>query len=153
MNLSNRLRRIVCSECESSRVFGPEEMLTHLRGAGMLRRDAKPLFEIVIELFTGHLANMNCEACGSASLQFGEWKDDFDDWGDARLCEVCKQEIPPERLEIFPDEVRCAACKDKPMADEAEFCSFCGGLLVTRKSSGTGITRYRSVCSDCGKNG
>lgn len=152
MNLADRLRRLRCLDCDSCRVIGPEEMLAQLRGWGMLRRDAKPDPKIILELFSNHIQQLRCPDCGRSGVVL-ELAADDEDWGDARYCEVCNQKIPVERLEIFPDETVCAPCKGKPNPkEEDDFCPYCGGIVKATSSQGAGISRYRMVCTDCGRS-
>ncbi len=153
MNSALRLKSITCTSCDDRRIVGSEEMAKRLRASGKLRRDAKPDSQLVLELFLQELASESCTQCGCRSFTVSDYEMDENDWGDPILCEVCKKEVPPERLEIFPNEKRCAACKGKPAVDEEqpEFCDSCGGLMVLRQRGGAGITAYAMVCSDCGR--
>ena len=38
------------------------------------------------------------------------------DWQSAVLCEVCRQPIPPERIEALPGVKRCVACQGRTEA-------------------------------------
>ena len=151
MNLSERLRQLECGGCGWRKVFGPEEMAERLRTVGKLRREAKPEWQMVFELFRLEAQNISCSSCGQQEMKVGPVSDDFDDWGQAKKCEVCKANIPPERLEIFPESTRCAKCQDAP-STERDFCDFCGGVMQISTSRGPGISRYRAVCSDCGRS-
>jgi DNA-directed RNA polymerase subunit M/transcription elongation factor TFIIS len=152
MKLSERLKTLSCEACGERKIVGPEEMLACLRAAGKLRRDASPDPNLVLELFQQQVANESCKNCGANSLSLANIETDADEWGDPVSCEVCNAIIPPERLEIFPNAKRCAACKDKPAVDEdPEFCPSCGGLLVMRQRGGAGIVRYVMSCTDCGR--
>ena len=51
MNLNERIKRLCCRQCDWQRIYGPEEMLGHLRASGRFRRDACPDPDIVVELF------------------------------------------------------------------------------------------------------
>ena len=74
-----------------------------------------------------------------------------DDWQQAVICQICREPIPPERLEVFPNSIRCAKCQD--LADRGaepvppEYCPKCGALLEMRVSRGGGITRYKQFCT------
>jgi predicted RNA-binding Zn-ribbon protein involved in translation (DUF1610 family) len=152
MNLNERLRRIRCSECGWQRVWGPEEMQQQLRAHGQLKRATNPEPELVRELLARLLPQIGCPDCGATELGWSTQLEDFEDWGDAKACEVCKQIIPAERLEVFPQATRCAACQDKPApaTEDADFCPRCGGLLAVRQQRGSGISRYVVSCADCG---
>lgn len=150
MNLADFLREIQCRHCPWRRVWGPDEMIEQLRYLGSMRRNAKPDPDFLIQLFEGKLREITCPDCGSLGLVSREFKHE-DDWGDARSCEICRQSIPAERLEIFPDITRCAGCQEKPAArSEDDFCPKCGGLTRVQSSSGGGVSRYRTRCTDCG---
>ena len=147
------LKTVSCDSCGDRSIVGSAEMAKQLRAWGKFRREAEADREFIVELFLNEITSRSCEKCGASPLSINDFAFDEDDWGDPVLCEVCKLEIPAERLEIFPNEKRCAKCKDKPDADEPEFCASCGGLMVLRQRGGAGISRYQMVCSDCGRNG
>jgi predicted RNA-binding Zn-ribbon protein involved in translation (DUF1610 family) len=155
MNLNERLRRVRCNACSWQRVWGPEEMQQQLRAQGQLRRAPKPEPDLVLALLERALPNLPCPDCGDQKLSWSTQLEDFDDWGDVKRCELCKQVIPAERLEIFPKSTRCAACQDQPTpaTHESDYCPRCGGLLQLRRHSGSGLSRYIVACSDCGFRG
>lgn len=155
MELSKYLRRLTCPKCDWSRVFGPAEMKLELQQRGMQKRDPNPDYELILELFLHHLHSIPCPDCRTRGLLAGVPETDEDaDWGDARHCEICREVIPPERLEIFPDSTRCAACKDKPSAPTADdFCPRCGNFLQVGQATGGGVSRYVMRCSACGFRG
>ena len=146
--------RLTCRRCGCEQVCGIEELTKRLRAAGMLRREAKPDRDVVIELFNTSVSQFSCDECNQAGLAIEPAEID-DDWGDTRRCEVCKSVIPAERLEIFPDAKRCVNCEasgaELDEREEADFCRFCGGLMTLRQTGGNGITRHKMVCSDCGR--
>ncbi|MDG2383633.1 MAG: hypothetical protein P8N76_18315 [Pirellulaceae bacterium] len=149
MATNDILRQLRCPICNQRKLCGPEEMLQILRDAGMLRREAKPDWPIMLELFSHHCQNLRCRDCGHNELLLEEARDDFD-FDDSRACEVCRKLIPPERIEIFPNAQRCATCQDKPSTQADDFCSRCGGLVSVRTQGGAGVSRYVAVCADCG---
>ena len=117
-----------------------------------MRREKDPDETIVAELFADAAPLMTCPACKSRGLHIDARDvDDDSDWQTAVLCEICRQPIPPERLEILPGTRRCVACQGKAergqLADEPEFCPKCGSLVELRVSRGAGITRYKSFCT------
>jgi hypothetical protein len=78
--------------------------------------------------------------------------DDADDWQAAVLCEICREPIDPERMEAIPKTKRCAACQGKAesgsLSDiEPDYCPNCGAFVEVRVSRGSGITRYKRVCT------
>jgi hypothetical protein len=151
MNLNEYLRQVRCQRCPWNAVWGPEELLAALRQLGMLRRDGQPAPQLILQLAEANAGRLHCQTCQQPGLQLAPWTDDFDDDQTVRACEVCGQPISPERLEVFPKATRCAACQDKPIArDEESFCPRCGSLWQVTLAGGTGVTRYRMVCPDCG---
>ena len=143
------LKQLRCPHCNDRRIVGPEEMIEALRAVGKLRREAKPDWGMLLALFENEVATMRCKGCTMTGLILEAARDDFD-FQDSKSCEVCGQMIPAERLEIFPDVTRCAACQDKPTANADDYCSHCGGIVQVRTHGGAGVSRYVAVCSDCG---
>ncbi len=147
-------KRIFCESCGAGQVCGPLEAADLLRSRGMLRRESEPDDAMVAHLLENSLPQLRCPSCDGQGLvedkTFQPHQDGWDDWGEVKkACEICKQDIPPERLEIFPDETRCAACKDAPEpTDEADYCTRCGSILTIRSAS-QGLTKYKSYCPSC----
>jgi hypothetical protein len=133
------------------RRIGVDGMLEQLRASGFLRRDPRPDPRVVVELFTNQLARMQCAECGATQMRLAPWDSGEDPWNDARVCEVCRQPIPRERLDLFPEVTRCAQCMHLPEGSGEEYCRVCGGLMTLKQTRGGGITRYRMVCSECGR--
>jgi len=130
-------------------------MADWLRRARRLKREKDPEPGFVVELFKSAAGRFSCLECGAVGLQAGTPREDEEDWGVSRPCEVCGRPVGAERLEIFPDTRVCASCKQKeerngPSA-EPEYCPRCGGLMHVQPSRRAGISRYVFVCSDCGK--
>jgi len=142
-----------CDSCNWQTTCGEEEIARRLRALGLLRRTAHPPEDLVRELLATNAQRLVCDQCNTAGLAFSEpeQSDDEGDWQQAVVCEVCRQPIPPERVEIFPDACRCVGCQD--VADrgaepeELEFCEKCGSLVELRVSRGGGITRYKRFCT------
>ena len=145
---------LACPHCGKDAICSLLEMITRLRDGGMLRRAAKPETALVVELFTSSAAVFNCEGCGHAGLTV-QPADIDDDWGEGPKCEVCGCAIPAERLQVFPGTRRCVPCQasgaQPDVREAADFCTYCGGLMTMRQSGASGITRYKMVCSDCGR--
>lgn len=143
---------LTCHDCQQAQRCGLEEMLRRLQGLGMLRRESRPAPDLICELFTANLTRMKCDHCGGQTLKLETAADDFTDWDDTVPCELCRQPIPRERLELFPHETRCAKCRDAgPISEDApEFCPNCGDILRVQSSRTPGITRYVQVCRACG---
>ena len=129
-------------------------MLEFVQLRGMLRRDAKPEFDLLRELLFTLLGEIPCAECGGLGASM---HDDWDDeWSIHIYCEGCKAVIAAERLEVFPYTKLCPQCQSDLEAGGApgaatEYCSHCGGILKLRKRSGKGLAGYQMVCTDCGK--
>jgi ssDNA-binding Zn-finger/Zn-ribbon topoisomerase 1 len=154
---------LACDKCGWRTVCGEEELARRLRTLGLLRRSPHPPEELVGELLRVNVHRLACDACHQVGLIIGEAGDgrrpgsapfadeDDGDWQQAVICQICRQPIPPERLEVFPDATRCAKCQS--IADRGaepappEFCPKCGALLEMRVSRGGGITRYKQFCT------
>jgi Prokaryotic dksA/traR C4-type zinc finger len=145
---------LVCRRCGWRTVSGREDAIARLRLIGQLRRDRDPEDAIVSELFVESAPRMTCPVCKEKSLYTRPADEQLDDgdWQAAMRCEVCRQPIPPERLEAIPGAERCSACQSKAETgqltdDEPEYCPQCGALVELRVSRGGGITRYKRFCT------
>jgi hypothetical protein len=145
---------LVCRSCEWRTVCGREDAIGRLRLIGMLRRDPDPDEELLKALFFEAAPRMTCPICKEKRLHAVEYNpadDDFDDWQAAVLCEMCRQPIPPERVEALPGVKRCVACQGRSESgvtdEEPDYCPRCGSLVEIRASRGSGITRYRRFCT------
>lgn len=150
MAANELLRQLRCIHCNDRRICGPEDMLDELRRMGKLRREAKPDIQIILELIEHEAASLRCRACSQYGMIVEDPSDDFD-FPDGRSCEVCRQLIPTERLEVFPDATRCAQCQDKPTPQGDDYCVRCGGRVEVRSHQGAGVARYVAICSECGQ--
>jgi hypothetical protein len=146
---------LVCPRCQRRETLTPDQLLTRLRAAGLLRRAIAPEPEEIFELAQASAARLACEACGHVGLAFQETviEDDGDDWGDPKPCERCGALIPAERLELFPNTTLCVPCQQlsERGADTgpAEYCPRCGNVMQLRKARGSGIARYVMECPAC----
>ena len=144
---------LTCRRCGWRTVCGREDAVARLRLIGLLRRERAAADELVEALFVEAAPRMTCPICKEKQLAAQPLADDAaDDWQAAVLCEVCRELIPSERLEAIPGAKRCAACAAKAEAGqlteiEPEYCPHCGSLVEVRVSRGTGITRYKRVCT------
>ena len=144
---------LTCRRCGWRTVCGRDDAVARLRLIGLLRREPDPDDDLVAELFVEAAPRMTCPVCKEKSLRTTlEEEGGDDDWQAAMLCEVCRQPIPPERLEAVPGTKRCARCQELAesgdlAATEPEYCPSCGALMETRVSRGSGITRYKRVCT------
>lgn len=147
-------RELTCTDCGWRTVCGPDDIAMRLRLIGLLRRDKNPDESILAELLAQSSSRMTCPACKRIGLKAGEPSTDEneEDWQAAVLCEICRQAIAPERLEVFPDSKRCVSCQGKAETgtlpdDDPEFCPRCGALVEIRVSRGSGLTRYKRFCT------
>ena len=127
--------------------------MARLRLVGQLRRDKNPDDAIVLALLSESAPRMTCPGCKAIGLAVSDVDelDDDGDWQAAVLCEICRQPIDPERLEVLPEARRCTDCQHKSETgtlpdDDPEFCPRCGALVELRVSRG-GITRYKRFCT------
>jgi Prokaryotic dksA/traR C4-type zinc finger len=157
LDLRRRLRvfsyQLNCRRCGWRTVCGPDDAVARLRLIGLLRREPDPGDDLVAELLVEAAPRMSCPTCKEKALSASP-TDVGDDapWQAAALCEVCRAPIPPERLEAVPDAKRCTACQGKAEAGqfpdaEPDYCPHCGALVELRVSRGSGITRYRRLCT------
>ncbi len=142
-----------CPACDWRGRCGLDELLRRLRDLGMLRREAHPSTDTILELIQIRSADLTCDNCQRHGLSLEELDDDFDDWDAGRLCEICQQPLAPERLQLFPDARRCATCSTDVDTDEPDFCPRCGACLSLKTSRGNGVARYQMRCPDCGWQG
>ena len=142
-----------CTGCGQVR---GEELEGLLRSAGHLRRQANPDVDVMWELLTAIKPSLSCDACGAAEVKVEHdvWEDEGEGWLEAKFCQRCRNAIPPERVELFPDEVLCAACRnadDKGEQDSFSFCSRCGSHTELRPRTTSGVTRFVVFCPTCGR--
>jgi Zn finger protein HypA/HybF involved in hydrogenase expression len=146
---------LTCRNCKWRTVWGLDDAVARLRIIGQLRREREPDEQIVAALLMESAPRMTCPLCKEKALfarQSLESDNEADDWQAAVLCEICREPIDPERLEAIPGTKRCAACATKAEAGQLEeiepdYCPNCGGLIEVRVSRGSGITRYKRVCT------
>jgi hypothetical protein len=148
---------LACAKCGWRTTCGEDELARRLRTLGLLRRSPHPPTELVSELLKVNIHRLACDACHHTGLygptvSAGSESDDDDgDWQQARICEVCREPISPDRLEVFPTAKRCAKCQDLAdrgaEPDPIEYCPKCGEVLEMRVSGGGGITRYKQFCT------
>jgi hypothetical protein len=144
---------LTCPACSWRTICGEAEIVRRLRQLGLFRRATEPPEEIVREMLRTHGHRLPCDHCGATGLAIRLGADDSDaaEWEQVILCEICRQPIPPQRLEIVPTATRCTACQDA--ADrgasqvEPEYCPRCGAILELRVSRAGGLTRYKQWCT------
>lgn len=144
---------LICRECGWQTVCGHNDAIARLRIIGLLRRNRDPDEDVVAALLVEAAPRMTCPLCKEKRLFARPTEDDAaSDWQAAVLCEVCREPIDPERMEAIPGTTRCAACQGKTESGqlaeiEPDFCPHCGALIEVRVSRGSGITRYKRVCT------
>ncbi len=158
--------RATCVHCGVSETWRPAETAEALQRHGMLKRSAADDVGLLWELLAATAPRLRCTHCEQEGLQVvrlahrpvagdagqSNHDDDFSAWPEARACRGCRQPIPAERLELFPHEVLCAACKDaaaaSPELSEDDFCPRCGDRLQVRLSQGR-TANYQLTCPSC----
>jgi hypothetical protein len=146
---------LTCRNCGWRTVCGRDDAVARLRIVGQLRREREPQEDLVATLFVEAALTMTCPICKEKSL-FARPSQGLDeepgDWQSAVLCEICREPIALERLEAIPKTKRCAICTTKAESGqlteiEPDYCPNCGALVEVRVSRGSGITRYKRVCT------
>jgi hypothetical protein len=117
---------VICRNCAWRTVCGRDDAIARLRLIGLLRRDPDPVDELVATLLLESAPRMTCPICKEKQLHArsadAEEGDDGD-WQAAVLCEICRQPIPPERLEALSDTKRCVGCQGKVEANPVNHTS------------------------------
>ena len=146
---------LICRNCGWRTVCGRDDAVARLRIAGKLRRAREPEDDFVETLLVETAPQMTCPLCKEKTLFARPCQgsdDEGGDWQTAALCEMCREPIAPERLEAIPNTKRCQSCAAKVESGqlddiEPDFCPNCGALVEVRVSRGSGITRYKRVCT------
>jgi hypothetical protein len=145
---------LTCRNCGWRTVCGTVDAAARLRLLGSLQDERDPNEPTLATMLVESAPRMTCPLCKEKRLTAtpSHATDDFDDWQQAVLCDVCRKPIDPERLEAVPNARRCAACQGRAEAgvladEEPEYCPQCGALLELRVSRGRGITRYKRFCT------
>ena len=142
-----------CPRCGWQTTCGREELAKRLRTLGLLRRAPNPPEDLLQELLPLHISRLICDECGEPGLATGTEPQELfeDDWQQAVVCQVCRQPIDPERLEVYPSAQRCVQCQDAEDRGltpvEVDYCSRCGAVLELRVSRSGGVTRYKQFCT------
>lgn len=145
---------LICRNCHWRTICGRDDAIARLKIVGLLRRDPDPDEALLRVLFTEAAPRMTCPLCKEKRLHAVDHvpsNDEDSNWQSAVLCEVCRQPIPPERVEALPGVKRCVGCQGRDEAgtanEEPEYCPHCGSIVELRVSGGSGITRYRRFCT------
>jgi hypothetical protein len=142
-----------CRRCGWRTVCGRDDAIARLRLIGLLRREPDPDENVVAALLVDAAPRMTCPICKEKTLAAAPAEPEAEDqWLAAVLCDICRQPIPPERVEALPGVTRCTGCQQKSEAGaltdtEPEYCPQCGALLEIRMSRGPGISRYKRFCT------
>ncbi len=143
---------LTCRKCRFTQRCGPTLMMERLADIGMMKRDADPSLELLLELVRSAADRLHCPRCDGVGLAVTEADDDA--WDEVRHCERCRAPIPVERIEVFPDATRCAACQnasDQGSDQEREFCKHCGSVMSVQLRRTPGSAAYQLKCPDCGR--
>ena len=126
-------------------------MHQQLNRVGKLLKQSVPETEVMLELFRTTTETAKCKDCGKGTVSISRMSDEFDDLA-TRRCNVCNQDINPERVEIFPAVETCTACADKITSEKSEddYCARCGERMSLVSTNRRGITQYVSRCNGCG---
>ncbi|UUO09016.1 TraR/DksA C4-type zinc finger protein [Blastopirellula sp. J2-11] len=144
---------ISCPDCHWHLICDHLAMVRQLTTLGMFRREEEPNADLVVELFRRSAGKLSCGDCSRIGLKVDLPRDDEEEWDQRRVCQVCRQPIPLERLEVFPDADTCVGCREKlDNADDhatPDFCPKCGEIMSLSTSRGGGMTRYKMRCPRC----
>ncbi|MDA0660299.1 MAG: hypothetical protein O3C60_15875 [Planctomycetota bacterium] len=151
------LFQLRCAHCQHVDQLDLGTAVERLRSLGYLRRGT-PDADMVVALSVTLVGKLGCQACGSLGVQLtamGAHRDaesEATDWPqEVRHCRTCRQQISPERLEVFPRSELCAACqRHDELTPVTEFCPRCGHYLRIVKANSEGLTRYQERCDECG---
>lgn len=144
--------QLECQACGWRTTSGAADVVARLRKLGLFRRAPDPPAELVREVLRKQAGRLACDHCGAVGLVVNHDDGDPDaDWEQIVVCEVCRQPIPPERLQYNPRATRCVGCQNAAergqSSVEPEYCPKCGSPLELRVSRGGGITRYKQWCT------
>jgi hypothetical protein len=147
---------LICGLCHWRTVCGRDDAVARLRLIGLLRREPDPADELLATLLVDAASRMTCPICKekrllALPLDSDDVAEDAD-WQATVLCEICRAEIPSERLEALAGVRRCVGCQGKSEAglavdDTPEYCPQCGAVVELRVSRCSGITRYKRFCT------
>lgn len=144
-----------CAHCNEKSVLGREALIERLRDIGMLLRETKPEWELLMALLEDSAEKLVCDECERPGHVVEVLpREDQTDWGDGKRCAGCGCVISPERLEVFPDTEFCPTCQSQadrggtPGA-EVEYCPLCGDIMEIVRATGSGLARYVMRCRGC----
>lgn len=162
-----------CPHCRQTRPWTKADRLAWLQQSGFLRKHKDPADDIVSEMFRLKLSELPCPACQKSGVrivvQVQKIEDDDSEWDtsvgststnvSARFCADCREQIDPDRVELFPETTRCVRCQQKfesgaqggasSSFSEDDLCPRCGDFLQTHRNRSS-RTAYRVQCAGCG---
>jgi hypothetical protein len=146
--------QLECGACGWWTVCGEAEIVRRLGALGLFRRAPEPPPDLVREVLAANGSRLTCDRCRATGLSVREGDDPAmaGEWEQVVVCEICRQPISAERLEVLPRATRCAACQGA--ADrgatfvEPDYCPKCGAIVELRVSRTGGITRYKMWCTN-----
>ncbi len=146
---------ITCSNCGWRTVCGLNDAIVRLRLAGHFRREREPDEETVAVLLVESTPLMTCPLCKekrrSRGLRLNRTLMMVPTIGKRQCCAifVASRSIRSEWRRYLGRSG--AACQGKAesgqLTEEPDYCPNCGALIEVRVSRGSGITRYRRVCT------
>lgn len=155
MDPKNQLVTLRCAHCNEKSVSDRGDLSRRLRDMGMLKRETDPDWSLLVALLDEAAGQMVCEICGRpGQIPSVLNLDEEQDWGAGRKCAGCRQQIPPERIEVFPNTEFCAICQARDERGESpgvdvEYCPRCGEIMQVSRARGSGVARYELRCPAC----
>lgn len=173
VNMNTRIITTQCPHCHQSRPWTQADRLVWLHQSGFLRKHKDPVDEIVQEMFRLKLAELPCPNCHKPGVKIVPTvqavEDNDDEWDTtgggegsaaaAKYCVDCREQIDPERVELFRDVTRCIDCQRRFENGEQsgksavfsadDLCPRCGDFLQTHRNRSS-RTAYRVQCQGCG---
>lgn len=171
--MNTRIITTQCPHCQQSRPWSQADRLIWLQQSGFLRKHKDPADEIVQEMFRLKLPELPCLNCQKSGVKLVPYvqsiEENDDEWNtfgsvnedasEVKYCSDCREQIDPERVELFPEITRCIACQRKFESGEKsgqpatfsadDLCPRCGDFLQTHRNRSS-RTAYRVQCQGCG---
>ena len=146
---------LTCSACGARQRCGPTQMMRRLADIGMMKSRSDPDLDLLQELFRNAIDRFPCHKCNAVGMtqslvSAADWDDPA--WEEVRPCESCHKPIPRERIDVFPEATRCAACQassENGSDLQREFCEHCGSVLTMRVRRSSGPAGYEMNCPNC----
>ena len=136
----NDVASLTCPQCRWTTACDDRAIREWLHRHGRLRRAEEPEAAFAEEIFRVSANRFTCPECGAVGLTVGAPQHQADEWELGRACEVCRQPIAPERLEVFPNARVCAQCQGKEETGQTnevpEYCPRCGAIMQLRSPRG-----------------